>query len=100
MYSIVEINGKQYMAEPGKILLVDHLDVKEGDEINIDKVLFYRDDNEVKIGQPYVDDVTLKAEVLGETKGKKIKVFKYKRRKDYRRTIGSRPLYTKLLIKG
>ncbi len=100
MYSIVEINGKQYMAEPGKILLVDHLDVKEGDEINIDKVLFYRDDNEVKIGQPYIDDVTLKAEVLGETKGKKIRVFKYKRRKDYRRTIGSRPLYTKLLIKG
>ncbi len=98
MYSIVEINGKQYIAEPGKVLLVDHLNLKEGDEINIDKVLLYRDDNEIKIGKPYAEGVNLKARVIGETKGKKIRVFKYKRRKDYRRTIGSRPLYTKLLI--
>ena len=97
-YSIVEINSKQYMVEPGKVLMVDHLDANTGDEIEIDKVLLYSDDKGVKIGKPYTEGIKLKAKVLGETKGKKIRVFKYKRRKDYRRTIGSRPRYTKLLI--
>ena len=98
MYSIVEINSKQYIVEPGKVVMVDHLDANTGDEIEIDKVLLYRDDKGVKIGKPYTKEIKLKAKVLGETKGKKVRVFKYKRRKDYRRTIGSRPLYTKLLI--
>ena len=98
MYSIVEINSKQYLVEPGKTVLVDRINAKEGDEIVIDKVLLHRDKDEIKIGKPYAKDVKIKAKVIGETKGKKIRVFKYKRRKDYRRTIGSRPSYTKLLI--
>jgi len=98
MYSIVEVNSKQYLVEPGKIILVDHLNAKEGDEVEIDKVLLYRDGNDVKIGKPYTKGIKIKAKVLGETKGKKIRVFKYKKRKDYRRTIGARPLYTKLII--
>ena len=97
-YSIVEINSKQYLVEPGKVVMVDHIDAKEGDEIEIDKVLLYRDEKDIKIGRPYTKDIKIKAKVLGETKGKKIRVFKYKKRKDYRRTIGSRPLYTKLMI--
>jgi large subunit ribosomal protein L21 len=54
----------------------------------------------VKIGTPYIKDMVLKAKVLGDASGKKTRVFKYKRRKDYRRTIGSRPQFTRILVKG
>jgi large subunit ribosomal protein L21 len=99
MYSIVELNNQQYKLEEGKPVLVDKLDVKENDEILIDKVLLVRDDKEgVKVGTPYINGVKLKAKVLGNVKGKKLRVFKYKRRKDYRRTIGTRPEYTRILV--
>ncbi len=99
MYSIIELNNKQYKIEAGKPVLVDKIDTVKNGEIKIEKVLLYRDDKDgVKIGTPYIDGFTLKAKVLGTVKGKKIRVFKYKKRKDYRRTIGSRPEYTKILI--
>ena len=99
MYSIVELNNQQYKLEEGKPTLVDKLDAKENDEILIDKVLLIRDDKEgVKVGTPYIKGIKLKAKVLGNIKGKKLRVFKYKRRKDYRRTIGTRPEYTKILV--
>lgn len=98
MYSIVELNNRQYMIEFGKPLLVDKVDAGEKGEIKLDKVLLYRDENEVKIGTPYVKGLSLTAKVLDNIKGRKVRVFKYKRRKDYRRTIGSRPLYTKILV--
>jgi len=99
MYWVVELSNKQYKLEPGKPVLVDKLDAEKNSEIKIDKILLFRnDDNGVKIGTPYVKGLTLRAKVLGTIKGKKIRVFKYKKRKDYRRTIGSRPLYTKILV--
>lgn len=99
MYSIIELNNKQYKVEFGKPVLVDRLNIDKNEEIQIDKVLFYRDDkDDVKIGTPYIKDFALKAKVLGSVKGKKIRVFKYKKRKDYRRTIGTRPEYSKILI--
>lgn len=99
MYSIIELNNKQYKAEKGKPVIVDKLEARENEEIKIDKVLLYRDDkDEVKVGSPYISGLAFKAKVLGTVKGKKIRVFKYKKRKDYRRTIGNRPCYTKILI--
>ena len=99
MYSIIELNNKQYKIEKGKPVIVDKLEAGENEEIKIDKVLLYRDDkDEVKVGSPYISDLAFKAKVLGTVKGKKIRVFKYKKRKDYRRTIGARPSYTKILI--
>jgi len=98
MYSIVEINNKQYMVEAGKPVLVDRLENIGKDEIVIDRVLLYRTEKEIKVGKPYVDGLSLRAKIIGEVKGKKIRVFKYKKRKDYRRTIGSRPLYTKIIV--
>jgi large subunit ribosomal protein L21 len=101
MYWLVELNNKQYKIEAGEPILVDKLDAKQDAEISIDKVLMVRGDkDEVKIGTPYVKDVKLKARVLGTVSGKKMKVFKYKRRKDYRRTIGSRPCYTKIVVQS
>jgi large subunit ribosomal protein L21 len=99
MYSIVEINSKQYKIEEGKPTLVDRIDAGKDDEIKIERVLLLRDDKDgVKVGKPYLKGVALKAKVLGTVKGKKVRVFKYKKRKDYRRTIGSRPEYTSILV--
>jgi large subunit ribosomal protein L21 len=99
MYSIVELNKRQYRLEEGKPILVDKLDVKENEEILIDRVLLIRDDKSgVKIGAPYIKGAKFKAKVLGNIKGKKLRVYKYKRRKDYRRTIGTRPEYTRILV--
>ena len=101
MYWLVELNNKQYKIEAGEPVLVDKLDVKQDSEISIDKVLLMRGDkDEVKIGKPYLKDVKLKAKVLGNVCGKKVRVFKYKKRKDYRRTIGSRPQYTQIIVQG
>jgi large subunit ribosomal protein L21 len=99
MYSIIELNNKQYKVEKGKPVVVDKLELPENKEFKIDKVLLHRDDKDgVKVGTPYIKGLTLKAKVLGTVKGKKLRVFKYKKRKDYRRTIGTRPCYTKILI--
>ena len=99
MYSIVEISSKQYRIEEGKPVLVDKIEAKKDEEIKIDKILLLRDDKEgVKIGKPYLKGVAIQAKVLGNVKGKKLRVFKYKRRKDYRRTIGSRPEYTRIVV--
>jgi large subunit ribosomal protein L21 len=99
MYSIVEISSKQYRIEEGKPALVDRIEAKKDEEIKIDKVLLLRDDKDgVKIGKPYLKGMSIKARVLGMVKGKKTRVFKYKRRKDYRRTIGSRPEYTRIIV--
>ena len=99
MYSIVEINSKQYRIEEGKPLLVDKIKAEKDAKIKIDRVLLLRDDKDgVKIGNPYLTGVAIQARVLGNVKGKKLRVFKYKRRKDYRRTIGSRPEYTRIIV--
>jgi large subunit ribosomal protein L21 len=101
MYWLIELNNKQYKIEPDKPVLVDKLDVKKDSEIEINRVLLSRGDKEdVKIGTPYIKDMVLKAKVLGDVQGRKVRVFKYKRRKDYRRTIGSRPQFTRILVKG
>lgn len=101
MYWLVELNNKQYKIEAGEPVLVDKLDAKQDSEINIDKVLLMRGDkDEVQVGTPYLKDVKLKAKILGNVSGKKVRVFKYKRRKDYRRTIGSRPQYTQIIVQG
>ena len=99
MYCVIELQGKQYKVEPGKPVLVDRLDAEQNSEIAIDRVLLYRDDGKgVKVGTPYVKGMKLKAKVLENVMGKKKRVFTYKKRKDVRRTIGSRPYYTKIVV--
>lgn len=90
MYALVEIKGKQYKAEENKDLLVDLLDTEEGKEIEFDKVLMLSNGEKTAFGTPYVDAAKVKAIVGGIQKGKKIRVFKYKKRKNYRRTQGHR----------
>jgi large subunit ribosomal protein L21 len=97
MYAVVEINGKQYRAEKGDVLKVDRYEAEKGASLSLDKVLLLSGDS-VKVGSPYVAGAVVKATVQEEIKGDKIIVFKYKPKKDYRRTKGHRQPYTLLKV--
>lgn len=97
MWAIVEIGKKQYFIEEGQSLEVERLKEDKG-EIFLDKVLLLACDEKVKIGTPYLDNVKVKAEIKEELKGKKIIVYKCKRRKKYRKKQGHRQIYTLLKI--
>jgi large subunit ribosomal protein L21 len=99
MYALVEIKGKQYKAAEGSLLKVDHFDTQAGEQVEFDSVLLVSADNKVQVGQPYVKGVTVKAVVEEHGKDKKILVFKYKRRKNFRRTRGHRQQFSLLRIK-
>lgn len=96
-YAIVKTGGKQYKVSVGDELFVDRLNT-DGKNVVLPDVLLYVDGTEATIGTPRVSDVFVKAEVLGDTKGKKIRVAKFKAKARYRRVTGFRPMYTKLKI--
>lgn len=94
-YAIVSVKGKQYKVEEGKEFLVNKL--SEGEKIDA-KVLLTVDGEKVEIGQPEVKSAKMDMEVIGEEKGEKIKVFKYKSKSKYRRMTGSRAKFTRVLV--
>lgn len=98
-YAIIESGGKQYKAVPGGTIEVDRLMVEPGASVELD-VLLVADDNEVQVGKPLVAGKKVKASVLGEVKGPKVIVFKYKPKKHYRRKNGHRQHYTRLMIES
>ena len=99
MYAIIETGGKQYKVEQGQIINVEKLDVQQGEEINFDKVLLIKDGENIITGSPVIEKAKVIGEVIETGKGKKIIVFKYKRRKNYRRKKGHRQWYSKVKIK-
>ncbi|CCY71469.1 50S ribosomal protein L21 [Clostridium sp. CAG:921] len=99
MYAIVEISGKQYKVQEGDIVFVDRLEnEEEGNKVTFDRVLMISDDKKVTIGQDTVKGAKVEASVVGHGKAKKIVVYKYKAKKNYRRTQGHRQPYTKIQI--
>lgn len=96
MYAIIETGGKQYRVEEGDEIEIDLLD-SEG-TVKFDKVLLVHDGKAPKVGNPYVAKCTVHAEVLGATKGPKVIAFKYKKVKNYRRTVGHRQNYSRVKI--
>ncbi|HEY0318723.1 MAG TPA: 50S ribosomal protein L21 [Solirubrobacterales bacterium] len=96
MYAVVETGGKQYKVEEGTSLLVDRLDAKEGDKVVLRPVMF-RDD-EVFAAPKELEKVKVEATVSEHLRGPKIKVFKYKAKKGYRRRAGHRSELTKLEV--
>lgn len=98
MYAIVESGGRQYRAEVGHSFSVEKLPYEVGEQIEFDNVLLLADDEDVRIGQPTVSGVSVKATVVDQYKGKKIFVWKYRPRKRYRRRQGHRQQYTRLRI--
>ena len=99
MYAVVRDRGAQYRVEEGQTLDVALLDAEPGDQVTLDEVLLVGGADDVKIGAPLVANASVIAEVIGEARGEKIVVFKYKRKKRYRRRTGHRQDYTRLAIR-
>ena len=99
MYAIIETGGKQYVVEAGDKIKVEKLDVKEGDKVTFDKVLFVSGD-EPKVGAPFVVGAKVEAKVLAQGKAKKVVVYKYKSKKNERKKNGHRQPYTLVEISG
>ncbi len=100
MYAVVRDRGAQYRVEQGQTLDVALMDAEPGTEVVLAEVLLVGDTDDVKIGAPLVANARVVAEVVGEARGEKIIVFKYKRKKRYRRRTGHRQDYTRLAIKA
>ncbi len=98
MYAIIQSGGKQYRVSPGQVIDVDHLDVAKGTTVDLDRVLLIADGEKVTVGRPLVEGAKVVATSQGESKGKKIIVFKYKAKKRYYKKTGHRQLYTTLAI--
>lgn len=96
MYAIIETGGKQYRVEEGSEVDVELL--QEDKTVAFNKVLLVTDGASPKIGTPYIPDCIVHAEVLGISKGPKVIAFKYKRCKNYRRTVGHRQKYSRVRI--
>lgn len=98
MYAVVATGGKQYKVQQGDVLRVEKLTGDIGSEIAFEQVLLFSDGEKVQIGQPVLDGVVVKGHIIEQGKSKKILVFKYKRRKRYRRKQGHRQQYTAVKI--
>ena len=97
MYALVEIQGKQYKAEKGKTIKVDHIDVDPNTKLEIEKVLLVAGDS-ISVGTPYVKGAKVSAVVESHERSSKIIVFKYIPKKDYRRKRGHRQSYSVIRV--
>jgi len=100
MYAVIKSGGKQYQVSEGDIVQVEKIEGQTGDTVELGEVLMLRTDSDVKIGTPVVQGAAVSATIVDQVKGKKIIVYKFKRRKDYRRKQGHRQKYTKLRIES
>ena len=100
MFAVVQVGSTQYVVREKDEFLIDLMEIEEGKNLMLDKVLLYADSDggKVLIGTPFLDNVTIETRVLGHEKGEKIRVFKMKSKKRYRRTQGHRSHYTRLKV--
>ncbi|HHV38202.1 MAG TPA: 50S ribosomal protein L21 [Tepidimicrobium sp.] len=98
MYAVIETGGKQYRVKEGDVVFVEKLDAKEGEKVDLSKVLLISSEDDLLIGKPYLEDAKVEATVLEQGKARKVVIFRYKPKKNYRRKQGHRQPYTKLKI--
>lgn len=99
-FAVIKTGGKQYLVSEDQKLKIEKLNRNEGDEFEFDKVLLFANGQEVKIGQPLVDGVKVRAKVLREARGEKKIVFRYKNKTRYKKKKGHRQFYTEVQILG
>ena len=100
MFAIIQSGGRQVRVEEGSVVTIDHIDQPVGDEVTFDRVLFVDDDGTPVAGTPFIASATVTGVVDEQGRGRKIRVFRKKRRKGWRRTIGHRTALTKVRITG
>ena len=98
MYAIFEACGKQYKVTDGEVLFIEKIEKEAGEDVVFDKVLCVGDDNGTVFGAPYVDGAKINARVVKLGKAKKISVFKFKAKKNYRKRQGHRQPYAKIEV--
>jgi large subunit ribosomal protein L21 len=100
MYAVVKTGGKQYRVSAGEKLKIEQIAAEVGQEIVLDQVLVVADGDALKMGTPLVSGATVKAKVLSQGRGDKVRIFKMRRRKHYRKSQGHRQNYTEIEILG
>jgi large subunit ribosomal protein L21 len=100
MYAVIETGGKQYRVAQGDDFMVEKLPGQVGDPVVFDKVLMTVDGENIQVGKPYVENVKVLGRLKRQDKGKKVMVFKFKRRKGYRRTKGHRQPFSLVKVEG
>ena len=100
MFAVFASGGKQHRVTEGEIVRLEPLDAEPSQEVVFDKVLMVADGDKVAVGAPYLEGGKVTGEVVGNDRARKIRVIKFKRRKDYRRTQGHRQWYTDVKITG
>ncbi len=98
--AVVEIAGKQYLVEPGNVIQTERLKGAEGDSVTFDRVLFFWDGKEAKLGRPHLEGFKVEGKLLGEKKGPKVISYKFKRRKDSHRKVGHRQWVSSVEVDG
>lgn len=99
MYAVIETGGKQYRVKEGDVIVVEKLGVEAGEKVEFDKVLVMGEGADIQVGTPYVGSKVY-GTVVENGKGKKVVIFKYKAKKDYRKKQGHRQPYTMVEITG
>ena len=98
MYAIVESGGKQHKMSVGEIYHLERLDGKVGDRVELKRGLMVHSDQNLTVGKPFLPNVSVVAEIVGQGRGEKVLIFKKKRRKNYQRTKGHRQFETRVKI--
>ena len=100
MYAVFKTGGKQYRATTGDVIKVEKLDAEKGATVELDQVLMVGEGEDVKIGTPFLEGGKVTATVVDHGRRDKIKVIKFKRRKNYRKQMGHRQYFTQIEITG
>jgi large subunit ribosomal protein L21 len=98
VYAIIETGGKQYRVSPGDVVRVEHLAGEAGDTVTLGEVLLVGGEEGTRIGAPHIPDASVRGTLVEQGRDRKVRVFKFKRRKHYRRTRGHRQAYTAVRI--
>lgn len=100
MYAVIKTGGKQYRVNAGEKIKVEKLVAEVGDTVTLDQILMVSDGEKTTIGSPIVKGATVKATVVSHGRGDKVMIFKFRRRKHYRKTQGHRQSFTEIKIEA
>ena len=100
MYAVIETGGKQYRVQPGDTVVVETLPGESGDAVEFNRVLLISDDESVAVGRPVIDGARVTGQIVEQVLGEKLTVYKFKRRKNYRKRNGHRQPYTAVKIES
>ncbi|MFI5322699.1 MAG: 50S ribosomal protein L21 [Thermodesulfobacteriota bacterium] len=98
MQAVIKTGGKQYIVNKGDVIIVEKLNGNPGDEVEFKEVLMVADEGGVKLGSPVLDNAVVKAKIIGAKKGEKVTIFKFRRRKNFRKKTGHRQVYISVEI--